>query len=84
MMRLRLPAPILALTLLAGCISAPDLSRAPEPQALAAPYPELAPLGPLIAEGEGGTLDEPSIAAIQAEGAALEARGAAQRNRPIN
>ena len=74
---------IVALILAAGC-TAPQMSRAPEPAALAAPYPTLTPLDPLLAAGRSGTLDDAQIATIQAEGAALEARGTALRNRPLD
>lgn len=72
--------PLLLLLLLAGC-SAPELTTTPEPAALAAPYPRLAPMGPLLAAGETGTLTDEQIAAIQAEGAAVEARGTALARR---
>ena len=78
---------ILPLLLAAGCaapLTAPELSTPTEPQALAAPYPTLVPLDPLLAAGRLGTLDDARIAAVQAEGAALEARGAALRDRPID
>lgn len=74
---------LLAMILAAGC-TAPELSRPPEPAALAAPYPQIAPLDPLLAAGRSGTLDDAQIAAIRAEGAALEARGTALRNRPLD
>lgn len=72
---------LLALAL-AGC-TAPEIGRPPEPAALEAPYPGLLPLPPLLAAGQSGTLDTAQVAAIQAEGAAVEAQGRALRDRPL-
>lgn len=74
---------LLSLLVAAGCAT-PDSGRPPEPAALAAPYPGLVPIGPLLAAGDAARLDDAAVAGVQAEGAALEARGTALRDRPLS
>jgi len=74
------PAPILCLAVLlalpACSVPGPTLEQMTSAEALAAPYPDLVPLGPLLASAEGLA---PRSADV--EGISLEARAASLRYR---
>lgn len=45
-------------------------------------YPAIAPLDELVAQGEGGAITDPGIAALEARAAGLRGRAAALRRSP--
>ena len=66
---------------LAACGAAPDFGR-DDGAAARAGYPAILPLGPLLAQAQGGVITPDLTAALEARGAALRARAAALR-RPV-
>ncbi|MEQ6248516.1 hypothetical protein ABMC89_06465 [Sulfitobacter sp. HNIBRBA3233] len=70
----------LALPLVAGCTTFPALDRTITPALEAAPYPELVPLGPVLARAQAeGVAPERANAALDRRIAALRARAAGLR-----
>lgn len=66
--------------LLAGCTQFPQLDRTISPAAAAADYPELVPVGPLLARAEAGRVNVPATQAnLEGRVARLKARAARLR-----
>ncbi|QQA43676.1 hypothetical protein [Pelagovum pacificum] len=74
---------VLLSLLLAGCASIPALDGRVSDEVAALPYPDLVPLGPVVAEGralgQGGATGEALSTAVDSRAAALRARAAALR-----
>ena len=60
--------------LLAACATVPELDARVTPAARTAPYPQLQPLDPLLAEGAAAQTDTATADALLARAAALQAR----------
>lgn len=75
----RVTTALLIVALLAGCKQFPQLDAVRSDAAMAAPYPPLRPLPPIIAASEAGSLTEARTAEITARGEALRRRAAALR-----
>ncbi len=82
--RFRLPRALAlaaGLAALAACGTLPDLGAREDPPG-ARDYPAILPLGPLLAQAEGGVIAPDLTASLEARGAALRARAAALK-RPV-
>lgn len=79
-------APALAFAaLIAACTQFPELEGSVTPEAEAASYPTLVPLGGMAARIEAGSIDTAKTeAALKARVAALQARARALRNASIS
>lgn len=86
MTRARIPLALWAgAALLAACTQFPALDRTITPELEAAQYPDLVPLGPVLASARSsGTEPEQATAAIDARVARLKARAARLRGSVLN
>jgi hypothetical protein len=76
---MRLPVLLFCGLALAACADVPRLGTAPGARALAAPWPRIAPLGPLLAAGAEARLTPALTGDLTARAAALRARAARLR-----
>lgn len=67
---------------LSGCTRFPKLDAAVGPEAMHAPYPRLAPIGPILNRPATAVPTDPS-GGLAGQGAALRARAAKLYNTPV-
>ncbi|MGR3475260.1 MAG: hypothetical protein ACU0CJ_13160 [Sulfitobacter sp.] len=66
---------LLGVTLFAGCAQFPELDRTITPELEAAPYPDIVPIAPLLAQATAGRIDPVQTEAeLSGRAAQLEAR----------
>ncbi len=65
-----------AFALLAGCADVPELDARITPAARTAPFPQLAPVAPLLEAGMAGESDEMTAEQLRARAARLQSRAA--------